>query len=200
MATVFSHALVGGIIAATLAPPKPPTRYWLLAATCAVLPDADVIAFPLGIPYSHVLGHRGLSHSLPFAALLSLLIVTVAFRAPPWRAYRRRLLLVYFLATASHGILDAMTNGGLGIAFLAPFSDTRSFLPVRPLLTSPISPRRFISWYGVAVLRSELVWIWLPGLILGGVLWLRRHSRPRSSCGEQIADVNNSRRDGDQLE
>jgi len=31
-----------------------------------------------------------------------------------------------FLATASHGVLDAMTNGGLGVAFFSPFDNRRS--------------------------------------------------------------------------
>ena len=30
-----------------------------------------------------------------------------------------------FLATASHGVLDAMTNGGLGIAFFSPINNRR---------------------------------------------------------------------------
>jgi hypothetical protein len=34
-----------------------------------------------------------------------------------------------FLATAGHGLLDAMTNGGLGLAFFSPFDNHRYFLP-----------------------------------------------------------------------
>jgi inner membrane protein len=37
------------------------------------------------------------------------------------------------VATASHGILDAFTNGGLGVAFFAPFDKTRYFFPVTPM-------------------------------------------------------------------
>nr|HRC76832.1 rhodanese-like domain-containing protein [Kouleothrix sp.] len=32
-----------------------------------------------------------------------------------------------------HGVLDAMTDGGLGVAFFAPFSATRYFFPFRPI-------------------------------------------------------------------
>jgi inner membrane protein len=39
---------------------------------------------------------------------------------------------------ASHGILDAMTDGGLGVAFFSPFDDTRCFFPFRPIKVSPI--------------------------------------------------------------
>ena len=55
-----------------------------------------------------------------------------------------------------------MTNGGLGVAFFAPFDTTRYFFPVRPVLVSPIGVSEFFNAYGVQVLVSEAVWIWLP--------------------------------------
>ena len=39
---------------------------------------------------------------------------------------------------ASHGVLDALTDGGPGVAFLAPFDDTRYFFPWRPIRVSPL--------------------------------------------------------------
>src|SRR5215831_7502105 len=50
---------------------------------------------------------------------------------------RFALFAYLFLATASHGVLDAMTNGGLGVAFFSPFDTTRYFLPWRPIRVSP---------------------------------------------------------------
>ena len=55
-------------------------RLWLFGAACAVVPDVDVFGFWLGIPYEDLLGHRGLTHSLGFAAVLSGLVVATAFR------------------------------------------------------------------------------------------------------------------------
>ncbi len=85
------------------------------------------------------------------------------------------LLIAHFiLVTASHGMLDAMTDGGLGIAFFAPFDDTRYFFPWRPVLVSPIGIAPFFSRYGLDVLISECVWIWLPvGIIvlIAKMLW-----------------------------
>jgi hypothetical protein len=76
---------------------------------------------------------------------------------------------------ASHGLVDAMTNGGLGVAFFAPFSDTRYFFSWRPILVSPISLHVFFGYHGVWVMRSELGWIWLPAtLIFLAGLALRR--------------------------
>ena len=39
--------------------------------------------------------------------------------------------LYLFLSTASHGVLDALTDGGLGVAFFSPFDQTRYFFPFR---------------------------------------------------------------------
>jgi hypothetical protein len=52
----------------------------------------------------------------------------------PARNVRKRAICTIrvFLATASHGVLDATTNGGLGVAFFSPFDNRRYFLPWRP--------------------------------------------------------------------
>ena len=60
-----------------------------------------------------------------------------------------RLFLYFFLCAASHGVLDAMTNGGLGVAFSPLFDTTRYFFPVRPVLVSLIEIGEFFSEYGV---------------------------------------------------
>ena len=84
-----------------------------------------------------------------------------------------------FLATASHGVLDAITNGGLGAAFFSPFDNTRYFLPWRPVLVSPIAVTRFFTSRGFAILQSELLWIWLPAILFAAmVVMLRRKSQP----------------------
>ena len=69
---------------------------------------------------------------------------------------------VVFVSTASHGVLDAMTTGGLGVAFFSPFSNRRYFFPWQVIQVAPLGIRRFFSERGIVVLGSELVWIWLP--------------------------------------
>ena len=87
------------------------------------------------------------------------------------------LITYLFLATASHGVLDAMTNGGLGVAFLSPFDNSRYFLPWRPIRVSPIGLGRFFGQRGYLVLQNELLWIWLPaGLFALLVLTLRHRA------------------------
>ena len=145
------------------------------AAALSMLPDIDVLAFGFGVAYGDFLGHRGFSHSLLFALLVSLLVVATRFRETPlWRS--GLLVAFFFLVTASHGVLDALTDGGLGIAFFSPFDDSRYFLPWSPLQVSPIG-RGFFSEEGLEVLGNEALWIGLPCvllLILARMLEIRR--------------------------
>jgi inner membrane protein len=122
-----------------------------------------------------MLGHRGLSHSLPFAAAFAALLTFGLRGAQP--AGRATLWLFLFLATASHGVLDAFTNGGLGVGFFAPFSGTRYFFPARPILVSPLGIAPFFSASGVTVLLNELTWIWMPSAI---VVLISRRMRQRA--------------------
>jgi inner membrane protein len=166
MPTAFTHSFFAVALGRIFFPrERVPARFWVLAALCAALPDADVLAFWFGIPYGDVFGHRGFTHSLLFALLLGLGVVAVFFRESPRRT---ALVVFFFLATASHGLLDALTNGGLGVAFFAPFMGDRYFFPFRPVEVSPIGIRPFFSSDGLSVILSELVWVWLPASIAEG--------------------------------
>lgn len=163
MASVFSHTVVALAVGKLSIVRSMPSRFWWLSILCSILPDIDVLSFAFGINYGDVLGHRGLTHSLSFALVLAFLVVQVWFRdVPTWTLMWWVLIAHFFIVTASHGMLDAMTDGGLGIAFLAPFDNTRHFFPWRPVLVSPIGIAPFFSRYGFDVLVSELLWIWLP--------------------------------------
>jgi len=157
-----------------------------------VLPDADVLGFGLGVAYGDLLGHRGLTHSLAFAALLAWLVLAAAYPARRWPAARGRLWAYLALATASHGVLDAMTTGGLGVAFLAPFENGRYFFPWRPIAVSPIGVRPFFTRRGLAVLANEALWIGVPAALLAwGAARFRRvgpdptqDAQPGAATGE----------------
>jgi inner membrane protein len=185
MASAFSHAFVAIALGKAYSQRPMPWRFWVLSVLCAVLPDADVIGFALGVKYTDMLGHRGLSHSLSFACVLGVSVVRVAFSDVVSFSRAWWTLVLYFsMVTASHGVLDAMTNGGLGIAFFAPFDTTRYFLPWRPVQVSPISIAAFLGRHGLRVLRSELVYIWLPTALLCGLVFHFR--RPRSHTDSSL--------------
>jgi len=167
--SAFSHAVAALGIGACFYRPDVPRRIWVLGAACAALPDLDVIGFRFGIAYGDMLGHRGLTHSLPFAAALATAVVALGFRHGVSGLGPRALWAYFFFATASHGFLDAFTNGGMGVAFFAPFDNTRYFFPVRPIQVSPLMPKYFFSARGWAALRSELGWVWLPAALLAAI-------------------------------
>ena len=188
MPSVFSHAVVGSTLVAC-GVPRPRAALVVLGAVLAVLPDLDVVGLAVGWGLDHPLGHRGLSHSLPPRRRSPALGRS---RPRAGRAERRwRMWLVLALAAASHGLLDAMTNGGRGVAFLAPFVDTRWHFPVRPIEVSPIGVREFFSRRGLEVLTNEVVWLWAPCL----ARWPRRgrcagsaiHERPQ--LARPVADL-----------
>jgi inner membrane protein len=181
MASALSHAYAALTLSSAFPARQLPRRWVLLGMACAVVPDIDVIGFRFGIHYGDLLGHRGITHSLAFAAVLSIL-VAACVPSQYLRGTKRRILALFlFVATASHGLLDAMTNGGLGVAFFAPFSPARYFLPFRPIQVSPISIAAFFTHRGLEVLESELLWIWLPflGLAMVMYLWRWRCCTPR---------------------
>ncbi len=185
MASAFSHAFIAIAIGKTYTGARMPWRFWVLSACCAVVPDVDVIGFAFGIRYGDMLGHRGLTHSLVFALLLAFVVVWFAFRDVP-RLTRGWWTLVayFFVVTASHGVLDALTNGGLGVAFCAPFSATRYFFPWQPVEVSPIGVAPFFSQRGLEVIMSELVWLWLPAAALVACVWVYR--KLTSGRGERV--------------
>jgi inner membrane protein len=178
--TAFTRALVAVAAGkASFARPMP-ARFWLLAIACSVGPDLDAGLMAYGIPYEHWAGHRGLSHSLFFALPVGVIVVSWAFRRQaPWLSRRWWGLLGFFvLLTASHGFLDAFTNGGLGVAFFAPFSNERYFMPWTPIEVSAIGLVGFVKYGGLRTLLSEALWVWLPmGVIFAPIALLRRRER-----------------------
>jgi inner membrane protein len=164
MASALSHAVAALGIGAAFYRPNVPKLVWVGGIVCSVLPDVDVIGFRFGIHYGDFWGHRGFTHSLIFAAILAGVFAIAIARARS-EIHRLRLFFYLFLVTASHGLLDAMTNGGLGVAFFSPVDNRRYFLPWRPILVSPIGMARFFSARGVAILESEILWIWVPAFV-----------------------------------
>ena len=179
MPSVFSHAIAAAAIGSVAVGGRSRAILWGLGALCAVAPDLDVVTIKIGIPFGHMLGHRGLSHSLLFAVVLASVVTAIVRRTMPASPGAQTLWVFFFLATASHGFLDSMTNGGLGVAFFAPFSDTRYFMPWRPILVSPISLHVFFGYRGLRVMWSELGWVWLPAALvfLAGLALRRATSR-----------------------
>lgn len=145
-----------------------------------MLPDIDVLGFKFGIHYSDLWGHRGLTHSLLSAFVVALCLGSVWCRQP-WKD-KCLLIFLLFCITASHGLLDACTNGGLGVAFFSPFDTHRYFFPWRPIAVSPLNFRKFYTLKGLLILKNEAFWVILPASIFSAVVWsLRLFAKAKES-------------------
>ena len=173
MPTVFSHPVVALGLSPFFRDKLPGKRWIAVGALLTVVPDFDTIGFRFGIAYGDLLGHRGLTHSLFFAALLAGALAAFV------KERRGALFFYLFACMASHGVLDACTDGGLGVAFFAPFDDTRYFFPWRPIAVSPIGLRSFLTPRALAVLRSELLWVVAPALLLYLAGWAAFRGKER---------------------
>ena len=172
MPSIFTHPAVPLAIAAAIGPPHVSRRLLIAGLFASILPDADVLAFRLGIEYTNQFGHRGFSHSLFFAIAIGAFALILA----PWlRTKRLTVFLFVGAACASHGLLDMLTNGGLGVAYLWPFSDQRYFFPNQVIEVSSLNLRQFFGPAGTKVMLSELCWVWLPAAaVVGTAALLRR--------------------------
>ncbi|MEO8442806.1 MAG: metal-dependent hydrolase [Betaproteobacteria bacterium] len=174
MPTILTHPVVPLAIGLGLGSGVVPRRLLVAGIIASIVPDLDVISFPLGIPYDSAFGHRGFTHSIVFALAIA---ISGAFAHRALRTSWMSACAFLFVAAVSHGVLDSFTNGGSGIAFLWPFSDERFFAPFPVIEVSPIGVSRFFSARGATVFASELLWVWLPGIFLGLLIWsLRRRT------------------------
>lgn len=161
MPTIFTHGAIGFTAMKSSFGVSPDHRLTLAAILLPILPDIDGL-FINWIPYGHPFGHRGFTHSLFFAALIGIAAAFLSVHLG-WSSKKSLLKLTIFftLITASHGFFDAMTNGGLGVAFFAPFDNTRYFLPWRPIPVSPMSGAGLLTERGIRVISWEFALFWL---------------------------------------
>lgn len=145
-------------------------RAALVFSLVSIWPDFDAVGFLVGIRYRDPWGHRGATHSLLMALLVTLLgyLLARSRGLPPLRT-----ALFTAVVAASHALLDTLTyGGGLGCALLWPLSNHRYWAPWRFIPISPIG-LGLLSPYGVRVLLTEIVLfapLWLYAL------WPRRRT------------------------
>ncbi|MEJ7807366.1 MAG: metal-dependent hydrolase [Telluria sp.] len=190
MPTIITHAAIPLAIGLGLGSGIISPRLLLAGVAVAILPDADVLAFHLGIPYEHALGHRGFSHALFSAALVGL----CAAAGASWlRSARLVACLFVTLCMASHGLLDMLTDGGKGVALLWPFSTQRLFFPWHRIEVSPLRLDRILSARGIEVALSELRWVWLPATIACAALYfgVRPRLKNNFSIGVRLRHSDN---------
>jgi membrane-bound metal-dependent hydrolase YbcI (DUF457 family) len=111
----IAHGLIGASIIAATLPAASPVRNWkllLLGAALSISPDLDY--------FLKTSWHRGFTHSLIFAAGVSLVCFAVARRA------RLKVVIGCAAALFSHGLLDYATTKTMpGVELLWPLTTRR---------------------------------------------------------------------------
>ncbi|HID7840034.1 metal-dependent hydrolase [Stenotrophomonas maltophilia] len=192
MPSIITHAAVPLALWCAADRGRIPPRLLVAGVIAAMLPDADVLAFALHIPYADAFGHRGASHSLLFAGVLTVLAAVLAFfgnrrswSAPhssgsrqPWSAASCQPRL----APTKAGPTVASTVQAAVFVFVCaashPLLDAMTSGGLGVALAWPWSEQRFFApWRpirvspfapqffsarGLATLLSELRWVWLP--------------------------------------
>jgi len=182
MPTIYTHAVVGLGIGQLYLPQR---RWWLylgLATLLPVVPDFDVLS---DAPSNSSFGHRGITHSLLFALWLAFFAATLTFR--PCLAKLWVLTGMFFVAIASHGLLDAMNKGDMPIPLFWPAIEERfgswGLIPVADLGFEWPDPRRS------RTLRFEMLWIWLPVGVLIALTTAVRIVRWRRGLAKEPAGM-----------
>ena len=163
MPTILSHPAVPLAIGLGLGSAVVSRRLLAAGVFFSIAPDFDVYAHLVPAGFVSGISHRGVTHSLVFALLCALFAALIARRLES-----ARLTAFWFvaLATASHGFLDAFTNGGSGIWFFWPFDKESYFMAFQPIEVSPLGILSFFSERGLVVMVSELMWVWPPAIAL----------------------------------
>ena len=142
-------------------------RIIFLSILFSMLPDFDGIGFAYGVKYDSLLGHRGLSHSLFFISICAIIFAFLTLPNIMIKSKQFLFLFINFLSIGSlHILLDAMTNGGLGVALFSPFNMQRFFMPWTPIQVSAISPQYFFQLDGLTVIKIELLYLIAPSIFI----------------------------------
>jgi inner membrane protein len=170
MATLITHIALPLIARIAIAPthalPKSIDRRCFAAAVIgSCIPDIDALGPLFDAREPSLFAARGFSHSLVFAAIFTLIVAALFFRSASTRA-RSIAIAIVFASTASHGIVDAMSVGDVGVAFFAPFSSTRFFLPLRVIAACPNAPPEHIGAWIKLLAANELLFILAPAFLI----------------------------------
>ena len=182
MPTVISHSIVAAGIARWFHFAN--KRKLLFAAILlAAIPDFDTILMGI-FGHDSIFRHRGIMHSILFAVCTSGL-ATLLFHRKHWIERRNvwKLFGLFFIFAFSHPLLDGFSTGGyIGVAYLAPFDNTRYVLgDLLPL--APLDPGRLFTSRGLSLFLTEAGMLW--SFAVGSILWTKEGVNEQS--GKRIA-------------
>jgi membrane-bound metal-dependent hydrolase YbcI (DUF457 family) len=166
--TFIGHAIIGAALTcgpSIILRKRPKPAIALMGALVAAAPDLDVIFRVIG-EQKPIWAHRGITHSLGFAAIIAALFAFYQYLFIKNRTQILRSLVLVFALLASHGCIDAFTNKGPRVLLFFPFS----FEPIRAPEAYRIIPVSLIPFERSAsdegerniILADNSLTTWLP--------------------------------------
>jgi len=171
----LTHAAVGAVLVALVAPPAQRRLALVVGAVAANLPDLDMLAWPfLDDPVTRITSHRGGTHSLfmvPFIALAAW-IALLGWR-PSCRDARWHWLLALQLALFSHPLLDACTVYGTQLYWpmAQPPVMWGNLFIIDPAFTAPAVIGAWIAWRATEHWRAMRALVTALGLCACYLAW-----------------------------
>src|SRR5687767_8025007 len=123
MPSSVAHGLTALALGTALLPERRARPLVLTGIACAVLLDIDAVGRPFGRgDIAWLGGHRALTHSIFFAVAVGLGLTFLWRHRLSTATLRWRAAVYLVAAMIAHGVFDAFTGYGEGVAFFAPFS------------------------------------------------------------------------------
>lgn len=116
----LTQALLGATTFALVKDAEIGKKSLLIGAVAGTLPDLDVFLYPFYHEVEFLAVHRGVSHSIGLAILLTVVLGEIFHRFYKRQHSRTSWNLAFFLALMTHSLLDACTT--YGTKLLSPFS------------------------------------------------------------------------------
>lgn len=137
----LTHIVVGACLGELIAGKQLGKKAMLIGALANTIPDFDVVAGLWNSPAEQLLAHRGITHSILFALVLSPLLAYVFYkRDTDQKISFNRWFVLIGSGMILHNFMDAFTAYGTG--WLEPFNQTRisfnTIYIVDPIFSLPV--------------------------------------------------------------
>lgn len=127
----ITQGLLGAAVAEAGFGKKLGNRAMLVGALCGLLPDLDIVSGLFG-PWASMIHHRGITHSVLFAAASAPILGWLAWRATKRSGSHATWSHLAWWSVVTHPLLDLFTS--YGTQLLSPFSNKRFALDAIPIV------------------------------------------------------------------
>ncbi len=162
----LTQIVLGAAVGEAIAGRKMGAKAALWGAVGGTIPDLDVFLTRFYDVFQSALVHRGFSHSLLFALIVSPILAWIFFRLYRKRYDFRTWYLLWGLAIVTHPMLDMFTNYGTQFLWPLPYRITfNSVFVIDPLYTLPFMICLLVALFTKREKRSRFRWN------MAGIMW-----------------------------